>query len=256
MVCLNPRLRQNRHRKGQELLAATEAALGRIVASAHWGKPSWDQLNRRIGNEASRWKVLKHFFIKINDTGMTFRRNQDAIDAEAQLDGTHVMRTSLDTDATVEAYKNLALVERAFRLLKATSLKVRPLYVYNSGRVRAHVFPCMLAYHLEWHMNRRLAPILFEDHDRQAARQERNSPVAKATVSDAAKDKPASKTTTDGLPVYSLHALLTDLAAVAIGEFRLPTTSDTIRRTCECTPVQEKAFKLLDLKPECSVTVL
>ena len=121
---------------------------------------------------------------------------------------------AIDAEAAVAAYKSLSLVERAFRVIKSSGLEVRPVYVYNAERVRAHVFLCMLAYYVEWHMRRSLAPLLFEDHDRQAARTMRTSPVETADISDAARAKAGSKMTADGLEVHSFRSLLADLSTL------------------------------------------
>ena len=152
----------------------------------------------------------KHFEITVTDGAITWSRRQERIDAEARLDGVYVIRTSLDAEAigpeaAVEAYKSLAQVERAFRILKASRLKFRPVHVYSEDHVRAHVFLCVLAFYVEWHLRRRLAPLLFEDDDREGARAQRTSPVAPAKVSESAKLKADTKLTSDGLPVHSLN---------------------------------------------------
>ena len=203
LVCLNPRLREQRARKREALLEATEEILETIAqglgrpGAPHRGR---DWINRRVGREANRRKVEKHFQITVTDDALTWSRNQEKIAAEARLDGLYVIRTSLDAATmgpgeVVEAYKSLSRVEQAFRLLKTTRLQVRPVYVYNADRVRAHLFLCMLAYYVEWHLRRRLAPLLFEDDDRQQARAKRTSPVQPAQISDRAKAKADTKTT-------------------------------------------------------------
>ena len=165
-----------------------------------------DRINRRVGRDANRKNVAKHFHITVTDTDIAWTRNQAKIDAEAQSDGIYVIRTSLDADAigaqeAVAAYKSLARVERAFRSFK-TQLEVRPVFVYTAGHVRAHVFLCMLAYYLQWHLRRRLAPLLFEDHDRPAAH--RKSPVETAQVLQSALRKASTRHTPDGVPIHSL----------------------------------------------------
>ena len=203
MVCLNPRLRQERRRKREELLKATEEALAEIAAVAARRKPgpaNRDRTIKALGREANRRKVEKHFDIAVHDAGMDWTRNRHRIEAEARLDGVYVIRTSLDSaslgpEAAVEAYKGLARVERAFLTMKASRLRIRPVHVWSEDHVRAHVFLCMLACHVEWHMRRRLAPILFEDDDREGARARRNSPVEPAKVSERAKAKAADKRT-------------------------------------------------------------
>ena len=254
MVCLNPRLRGQRARKREDLLKATEEALSKIAHTAARTKPgpkNRDAINRALGARAGRWKMRKHFDIEVRDDAMTWSRNQDRIDAEARLDGIYIIRTSLSREAigiaqAVEAYKSLAQVERAFRSIKTTRLKIRPVYVYNTARVRAHVFLCMLAWYVEWHLRHRLAPLLFEDHDRDAARRQRTSPVAKANVSDAAKDKAGRKRTQDDLPVHSLHTLLADLATLTLNEVTTAAQPDhPFTLVARPTALQTAAFELL-----------
>ena len=204
MVCLNPRLREERRRKREDLLKATEEALEAIAASVRSGRlKGREAIDRRVGRDANRRKVGKHFGIDVADGGISWRRLEDRIAAEARLDGVYVIRTSLDSaslgpEAAVEAYKSLARVERAFLTMKASRLRIRPVHVCSEDHVRAHVFLCMLAFYVEWHMRRRLAPILFEDDDREGARAQRSSPVEPARVSKRAKAKAAKKRTPDG----------------------------------------------------------
>ena len=160
--------------------------------------------------------MAKHFVLDITDESFSFHRNQDKIAAEQQLDGVYIVRSNVepeqfDAAETVRAYKDLSKVERAFRSLKSVDLKVRPLHHRRADRVRAHVLLCMLAYYVEWHMRRALTPLLFDDHDRAAAEQERTSVVAPARRSRAARAKAGRKRTDDDLPVHSFRTLLTDL---------------------------------------------
>ena len=253
LVCLNPRLREQRARKREALLEATEEILETIAQGLrHRGR---DWINRRVGREANRRKVEKHFQITVSDEALTWSRNQEKIAAEARLDGLYVIRTSLDAATmgpgeVVEAYKSLSRVEQAFRSLKTTRLQVRPVYVYNADRVRAHVFLCMLAYYVEWHLRRRLAPLLFEDDDRQQARAKRTSPVQPARISDRAKAKADTKTTAEGFPVHSLKTLLADLATLTLNQVTLPTNPDQgFPMIAQPTPLQRKAFELLEVDP-------
>ena len=253
LVCLNPRLREQRARKREALLEATEEILETIAQGLrHRGR---DWINRRVGREANRRKVEKHFQITVSDEALTWSRNQEKIAAEARLDGLYVIRTSLDAATmgpgeVVEAYKSLSRVEQAFRSLKTTRLQVRPVYVYNADRVRAHLFLCMLAYYVEWHLRRRLAPLLFEDDDRQQARAKRTSPVQPARISDRAKAKADTKTTAEGFPVHSLKTLLADLATLTLNQVTLPTNPDQgFPMIAQPTPLQRKAFELLEVDP-------
>ncbi len=258
MVCFNPRLHEERARKREDLLQATEAILERIAeivrrpGSRLRGR---DRINRRVGREANRRKVEKHFDIRVQDDDLTFTRNVEKITAEAQLDGIYIVRTSLDDTAigahqAVAAYKSLSRVERAFRTLKSARLKVRPVYVYSAERVRAHVFLCTLACYVEWRLRRRLAPILFEDDDPEGAQAQRASPVHKAQPSQRARHKTNTKTSADGLPVHSLPTLLDDLATLAVNVIELPGNPDRpFTVNTQPTPGQRRAFELLDIDP-------
>ena len=256
MVCLNPRLREERRRKREDLLKATEEALEAIAASVRSGRlKGREAIDRRVGRDANRRKVGKHFEIDVADGGISWRRLEDRIAAEARLDGVYVVRTSLDSaslgpEAAVEAYKSLARVERAFLTMKASRLRIRPVHVYSEDHVRAHVFLCMLAFYVEWHMRRRLAPILFEDDDREGARAQRSSPVEPARVSKRAKAKAAKKRTPDGLPVHSLTTLLADLGTLTLNEVTLPGAPDhAFPLLATPTELQRRAFGLLEIDP-------
>ena len=223
--------------------------------AAFRGVVSLSGRHRRVGREANRRKVEKHFHVTVTDQALTWSRNQESIAAEARLDGLYVIRTSLDAarmgpGEVVEAYKSLCRVEQAFRSLKTTRLEVRPVYVYNADRVRAHLFLCMLAYYVEWHLRRRLAPLLFEDDDRSQARAKRSSPVQPAQVSDRAKAKADTKATPDGFPVHSMKTLLDDLATLTLNQVTLPADPDQdFPMIAQPTPLQCKAFALLEIDP-------
>ena len=258
MVCLNPRLREERRRKREDLLQATEQTLADIAAAAARRKPgpaNRDRTIKALGRDANRRKVEKHFDITVHDAGMDWERNPDRIRAEASLDGIYIVRTSLEpaamgAHAAVEAYKSLAGVERAFRTMKTSRLRIRPVHVYSEDHVRAHVFLCMLAFHVEWHMRRDLAPILFEDDDREAARAQRGSPVEPAEVSDRAKGKADTKRTRDGLPVHSFSTLLADLGTLTLNHASLPERPDSrFLLASNPTALQARAFELLGIDP-------
>ena len=255
LVCLNPRLREERARKREALLRDTEAILHNITAAIRQGRlRGRDHINRRIGRDLSRKKVEKHFDFTVSDDQLTWTRRQHRIAAEARLDGIYVVRTSLDADtigkdAAVEAYKSLARVEQAFRSIKSL-INVRPVFVYTPEHVRAHVFLCMLAYYVQWHMRRRLAPLLFQDDDPEAARVARNSPVEPARVSPSAKAKADSRRTPDGLPVHAFRSLLGDLATLTLNEVSLPQNPDaSFTLLARPTPLQQRAFQLLHIDP-------
>jgi len=256
VVCKNPLLAEQRARKRDELLAATETDLARIQARVQRPRRPLRgaaAIGQALGTVLGRRKMAKHFQISIRDDAFSFARDATAIAAEAALDGIYVVRTNLpaaqsDAAATVRAYKSLASVERAFRSLKTMDLELRPVFHWTAPRVRAHVLLCMLAYYLEWHMRRSLAPILFDDHDPAGRDAQRSSPVAKATASPAARRKAANKHTDpadgDVLPVHSFRTLLADLATltrnvVRFGNDRLSTL------LVRPTRVQLRAFDLL-----------
>jgi hypothetical protein len=257
IVCRNPALAEERRRKREDLLAATEKDLARIQAAVERRRNPLngkDAIALKAGAVLGRRKVAKHFTLTVTDAAFSFARDQARIGAEAALDGFYVLRTSapaahLDATASVLAYKSLAQVEHAFRCLKSEDLEVRPVHHRLAGRVRAHVFLCMLAYYVQWHMHQKLAPLLFQDHDRPAAR---TSAVAKADVSPAAKAKASSRTTADGLPVHSFRSLLADLATLTRNTVRLASGApfghgDTLPMTMlvRPTPLQQRAFDLL-----------
>jgi len=191
VACRNPLLADERARKREALLTATEKKLEKIAEATRREKRRLrgaGKIGVRVGKVVARSKVTKHFLIEITDEGFSYRRNEEKIAAEAALDGIYILRTSLSADEmpaeeTVRTYKSLSKVERAFRCLKTTDLHIRPIYHRLEDRVRAHVFLCVLAYYVEWHMRRALAPILFEDHDHAAAEQLRESIVAPKTIS-------------------------------------------------------------------------
>jgi hypothetical protein len=256
VVCRNADLAAERARKREELLVATETDLAAIKARVERKrKPlrGTAAIALEVGAVFNTHKMRKHFDLTITDDAFNFARKSAEIAAEAATDGLYVVRTSLaeatlgDAD-TVRSYKSLSLVERAFRCIKTVDLHVRPVYHWLEGRVRAHVFLCMLAYYLEWHMRQRLAPMLFDDADPDEAEARRRSVVAPAQRSKTAIKKQTTGMTPDGLPVHSFHTLLADLATLARNTIitainpLYPLTVVT-----RPTPVQQKAFDLLGL---------
>jgi transposase len=255
VVCKNHALAGERRRKRNELLDATEQDLKKIqqrTVSRRKPLRGADEIGVAVGKVISRHKVAKHFDLTITDGSLTFQRNHAAIAKEGALDGFYVLRTNVPAEAidsvdTVRAYKSLARVERAFRSIKTIDLEIRPLYHWASPRVRAHVFLCMLAYYVEWHMRQVLTPILFDDHDRTAAETSRPSPVAKAQPSPAAKRKAATKRTDDGQPVHSFRTLLADLATIARNVVHFAKAGDMTVIT-RPTKIQQRALDLLGVK--------
>ena len=261
VVCRNPLLAQERARKRLELLAATEADLTKIVAATQRKRNplrGQDAIALRVGRVIGHYHMAKHFDLTITQTTLAYERKTDAIAAETALDGLYVIRTSLsaaqlDANATVAAYKSLAYVERAFRSMKTVDLNVRPVFVYTEQHVRAHVFLCMLAYYVEWHMRERLKPMLFDDEQLDTANATRASVVTKAVRSEHAKAKDASKTAEDGVPLHSFRTLLKDLGTLAYNVTHAqPNPEVKIVLTTRPTPLQAKAFALLALNPACT----
>ena len=258
IVCRNPDLARERTRKREDLLAATEADLAVIAAAVRRARNPLRgeaEIALKVGAVVNRHKVAKHFELSIGEASFSFHRKTEAITAEAALDGIYVVRTNLpkkllDDAATVGAYKSLARVERAFRSLKTVDIHLRPIFHWTTPRVRAHVLLCMLAYHVEHHMRARLAPMLYDETDHEAAAAMRASIVAKAERSEAARRKQTTGLTDDGLPVHSFQSLLADLATYA----RIQATTalnDKYVFTLHTrpTPIQQRAFELLALNP-------
>jgi Transposase DDE domain len=261
VVCRNPLLAEERARKRLELLAATEADLAKIAAATQRARNPLrgeQAIALRVGRVIERFHMAKHLALTITDTSFTWARRIEAIAAEAALDGLYVIRTGLpkdklDANAAVAAYKSLAHVERAFRSMKTVDLNVRPIFHYTEQRVRAHVFLCMLAYYVEWHMRERLKPMLFDDEYLSEASATRASPVAKAVRSEQAKAKDASKRAEDGLPLHSFRTLLKDLGTLTYNITHTALNPEAkITLTTRPTPLQDKAFKLLGLNPACT----
>ena len=253
VACMNPFLAAERARKREALLAATEADLAKITAATQRARRPLrgkDTIALRADRVLRRRKVAKHFTVDIGEDHFGYALNQDSITAEAALDGIYVLRTSaaasdLADGEVVSSYKALAHVERAFRAFN-TDLDIRPIRHRTEDRVRAHVFLRMLSYYITWHMQARLAPLLFTDDDKPAAQAARTSPVAPATRSPRAQAKAATKRTQDHLPVHSFDSLLADLATICLSQiqpgdpalpgFQIVTTP---------TPIQRQALDLL-----------
>jgi transposase len=253
VVCRNPLLAEERARKRQDLLAATEEKLLKIQARVRRAKRplrGCDAIGIAVGKVIDHYKVAKHFDLTITDTDLVIERRSQPIDDEALLDGIYVVRTNvtselLDSSSVVRSYKGLSNAERAFRSLKTVDIEIRPIHHRRSRRVRAHVLLCMLAYYLEWHMRQALKPILFDDHDKAAAEAGRSSVVAKAVRSEAATRKAQTHRTDDDLPVHSFQSLITDLATFTRNTMAMGDSSFLLYP--KLTPVQQHAFQLLDV---------
>ena len=258
IACYNPLLAEERTRKREELLKATEKALERIArqVSRRTKNPlTAAEIGKKVGAVVNRFKMGKHMELTIKDGAFSYARRPQNIEREAALDGIYVIRTSeppsrLSAADTVRSYKNLAQVERAFRCLKGIDILVRPIRHRDEQRVKAHLFLCMLAYYVEWHMRRVLAPLLFDDEQLDQDRKTRD-PVAAAKPSASAKKKKALRVTTEGLPIHSFETLLAELATRCRNRCRIKSdpNSTTVSHLTEPTPLQQRAFELLQLLP-------
>lgn len=223
IVCRNPFLAEERTRKRQDLLKATERDLEKVVAATRRAKKKLKgkaEIGVAVGKVINHYKMAKHFRLTIAEDSFSYERKEPEIAAEAALDGIYVIRTSVEasvlgSEDVVGRYKDLALVERAFRCLKTVDLHIRPIYHWRKERVVAHIFLCMLAYYVEWHMRKALAPLLFDDEDKEYARKLRTSVVAPAVRSPMAEEKDSTRRTPQGYPVHSFQTLLQDLATIA-----------------------------------------
>ncbi len=259
IVCRNPALAIERARKREALLAATETELAKIrqaCARARQPLRGEAKIALRVGRVVGRYRMAKHFDLNIESERFSFTRKSSHIEAEAALDGMYVLRTNVPAErfsstAVVNTYKSLATVERAFRSLKTVDLDVRPIYHRNPERVRAHVFLCMLAYYLEWHLRQALKPLLFDDEDLLAERAAKRNPVLPTPRSSGALRKKYTLTTDDGLPVHSLRTLLADLATLTYNVTHTAAHPEAkIILTSRPTALQAKAFKLLGVNPQ------
>jgi hypothetical protein len=246
IACRNPLLAAERARKRDALLAATETALAPIAAAVTQARLTGaDRIGIKLGKVIDKFKMAKHFDVAITDTSLTLTRRTGQIAAEAALDGIYVIRTSvpatkLDAPATVDAYKNLAHLERDFRSIKADDLDLRPIHHYLSDRVRAHVLICMLACYLVWHLRTALAELTYTDEHPPA----RDNPVGRATRSTSAEHKAGSHTSPDGQPLHSFRDLLEHMATLTRNTITLDQA--TFDKITLPTPTQHRAFELID----------
>ncbi|MGH7715369.1 MAG: IS1634 family transposase [Vulcanimicrobiaceae bacterium] len=254
VVCRNPLVAEERRRKRDELLAATEGQLApiavRVAAGTLRGKA---EIGLAVGALVNRFKMKKHFTLEIDDNHLAFVRKGEQIAAEASLDGIYILRTTLDaaaapTSEVVRSYKQLSLVERAFRTLKSVDLEIRPIHHYREQRVRAHVFLAMLAYYVEWHLREAWAELLFKDeHPSTTA-----DPVTKARRSEHAQRKASRQRTEDGRVVHSFQSLMNELALRSRNTTRIGNTDATFISTTKATPLQERALELVRHLPVAS----
>jgi len=253
VVCRNPALAQERSRKREELLQATEKNLEPIRQATLRKKNRLrgeKEIGLRVGKVINKYKMAKHFDLEVSDTSFTYCRKESQIREEAALDGLYVVRSSVDkklfdADQVVDTYKSLSRVERAFRCMKTVDLSLRPIYHRNDDRIRAHVFICMLAYYVEWHMRRQLQSVLFEDHDKASAAASRNSIVAPAQRSESARRKERTRRTDDGYPVQSFQDALLDLGTLCRNRIRIGQYNLSYDKVTEPTDYQRHVLNLL-----------
>jgi transposase len=258
VACFNPILAEERRRKRQELLEATEKELKRIareVARRTQTPLKKDEIGKKVGKVINRYKVGKHFTMTIGEGTFSYERNEDKVRQEAALDGIYVIRTSepterLSPEDTVRSYKNLTQVERAFRSLKGIDLLVRPIWHHTEDHVRAHLFLCMLAYYVEWHMRKVLAPLLFDDEELDENRKKRD-PVKPAKPSVSAQKKKTQRLTAEGLVIQSFDTLFEELGTRCRNRCRIKSDpgGSIFYQMTEMSPLQERAFQLLGLLP-------
>jgi len=256
VACFNPLLAEERGRKRQELLRATEKELGRIakqVAGRTRTPLGKDEIGKKVGKVIGRFKVGKHFVLSIGEGSFSFVRNEAQIQREEALDGIYVIRTSesvehLSAEDTVRSYKSLAQVERAFRSFKGIDLLIRPIWHHTEDHVRAHIFICLLAYYVEWHMRKALSPLLFDDEELDENRRRRD-PVKPAKISESAKKKKTQHLTPEGLAVQSFDTLLKEFGTRCRNRCRIKSDpkGSTFYQITEMTPLQNRAFQLLGL---------
>jgi hypothetical protein len=248
IACRNPALADQRARKRSDLLAATEKLLAAIAERVSAGRlRGAGKIGEAVGAAIGKYKMGKHFHRDVTDTTFTYRRDQARIDAEAALDGIYVLRTSvpaegLDPAAVVQSYKNLANVERDFRIIKSDDLDLRPIHHRLDDRVKAHVLICLLACYLIWHLRKTWAPLTFTDEQPP----HRDNPVAPAQRSPEADAKASTKHDANGNQLRSFRDLLDHLATLTRDRIRYHDTNIEIDKLTDPTPEQRRAFDLLN----------
>ncbi len=251
IVCRNPLVAAERTRKRSELLEATERDLQQIADRVQKGTLTGaSEIGLVVGPAVKRYKMRKHFDLQITDQGFTFKRKTEQINNEAALDGIYILRTDLaenecSTSEVVRSYKNLEQAERAFKTFKGPELQIRPIHHHLEHRVRAHIFLCMLAYYLTWHLKQALAPLLFKDEQPPTS----TDPVAKATRSTIAKRKAQTKRTSTGETCHSYKSLLAELSTLTRNTIRLGHTDATFQKLAQPTHLQAHALHLAEHTP-------
>ena len=253
VVCRNSALAEERARKREELLQATEKKLEPIrIATLRAQNPLRGEqaIALRAGKVINKYKMAKHFALTITDERFSYSRKKEQIADEAALDGLYVVRSSvekkrMDSEQVVATYKSLARVERAFRCMKTVDLSLRPIYHRNEERIRSHVFICMLAYYVEWHLREQLRSVIFADDDREAAEEARQSVVSPAQRSSSAKRKDGNRRTGDDYPVQSFQDVLQDLGTLCRNRIRISDYDAEYDKLTSPTPYQQHVFELL-----------
>jgi transposase len=258
IVCKNPFLAKERKKKREELLLATEKQLKKIFRAVTRDKRPLKgsaNIGKKVGEVMNKYKMKKHFIFNIQNNAFEFKRDLKKIEEEAVLDGFYVIRSSIlkkeimNSEQLVESYKSLSKVENAFRCLKSIDLEIRPIYHRLANRVKAHVFLCMLAYYIVKHMRNALAPILFEDDDKEAAKKRRSCVVYPAKRSKRAERKAQTKYTETNIPVHSFHSLLADLGTITKNWLQPKINSiGVIEKMTKATQLQQTALDLLGIK--------
>ncbi|NER28000.1 MAG: IS1634 family transposase [Symploca sp. SIO1C4] len=262
IACRNPIVAQSNQLKREQLLQATEKELESIVAATNREKRALigaDKIGLRVGKVINRYQVGKFFNLEITETSFSYSRKKDLLSVEAALDGLYVICTSvdaqiLDAPATVRTYKNLSVVKQAFRAYKTMDLKVRPIYHHLEHRVRAHVFLCMLAYYVEWHIKQALTPMLFVEVESELALLASSDVVPQAKRSKKALSKARKQKTPDNLPVHSFSTMMADLGTITLNTIntRIEGKDITFEKITQPTPLQQKAIELLNVSLVCT----
>jgi transposase len=258
IACRNPLIAEKNSKQREALLEKVEKELAQIVAATLREKRALkgkDKIALRVAKILNKYKVNKYYNLESEEKKFNYTRKAELIAQEKALDGIYVLRTSvkkavMDTNSTVKAYKNLSQVEEAFRCYKSIDLKVRPIYHYKGDRVKAHIFLCMLAYYVEWHLRQRLAPFLFEDEETENKYQD----IIKANRSESAKLKDRKKRNNWKLPVHSFRTLLEDLGTICLNtvECSLITGKYIFDNITRPTPLQQEVLKLLGVSLVCT----
>ncbi|MBE9245932.1 IS1634 family transposase [Microcystis aeruginosa LEGE 00239] len=258
IACRNPFIAQKNQLQREALLEAVEKELDLIVQATQREKRALkgqDKIALRVGKILNQFKVNKYYNLEITEEGFSYQRQRELIAQETALDGVYVLRTSLestlmDAATTVKAYKSLSQVEEAFRCYKSIDLKVRPIYHYQGDRVKAHIFLCMLAYYVEWHLKQCLAPLLFEDEEIDDG----SLNVIKASRSESAQSKERKKRNQENLPVHSFRTLLEDLGTICLNTVECTIREGSYRfsKITRPTQLQQKALDLLGVSLICT----